>query len=208
VFVVADSDQREVEQPHDQRQHALARQAVPPEVGVHLLTDARQRVAKQDHAVELRLAADLVPAGVVDVLLAALVVAARGQNVPVEVVADPHVRPSGRDGQRLVAATLVRAGDTLAIRADVGEPPAPALALDARLALLDVSQVGGIRRLDGVGENLKYLVRAPAIRIAYSTSCPVFLSTSLLRLYTGGYRGRIPGTGRAALRAALTQAKS
>ena len=45
VFAVADAEQGQLEQPDDRRQHPLARQAVPAQIGVDARPDPRQRPA-------------------------------------------------------------------------------------------------------------------------------------------------------------------
>ena len=99
VLLVADADQRRLEELDDGRQHLLAPQAALRQVALDPLADLRQRVAEGDHAAELGLVADLPPVGVVAVLLAPPGVAAGRLQMAVRAGADPDVGPGRRDGQ-------------------------------------------------------------------------------------------------------------
>ena len=115
VGLVADADERLVEQLDDEREHLLARQAAAPQVGVDRLADVGQDLAELRELAELVGVADLPPARVVAVLLAAAGVAAGGQDVAVLRRADPHVGPRRRDRDRRDAGPFLRVGDDRAV---------------------------------------------------------------------------------------------
>ena len=81
VLVVADSDQGELEQPDDGREHLLARQPGPSEVARHTRPDGGRARREREHPLELRLVAADAPARMVAVLLAAAGVAPGGLDM-------------------------------------------------------------------------------------------------------------------------------
>ena len=108
VLLVADADQRRLEQPHDRGQHLLARQAAAargrarPRRGCAAAPGRTRSCGSY-----LASSRDLAPARVVAVLLAAPRVAAGRLDVAVGERADPDVRPGRRDGERADAAQRV-----------------------------------------------------------------------------------------------------
>ena len=97
VFVVADADERRLQQLGDGRQHLVARDAGEREVGVDALPHRREGVGERGQAVELHPVAERGPVGVVAVLEPTPLVAPHGLEVGVGVVADAHVGPGRRD---------------------------------------------------------------------------------------------------------------
>ena len=83
VVVVADADQRGLQQVHDGGQHLLARQAATRHVLRDALADGRQRPRELHHVLVLRAVAHLAETRVVAVLLAAARVAPGGLQVAV-----------------------------------------------------------------------------------------------------------------------------
>ncbi len=83
VLVVADADQRCLQQPDDQRQDLLPRQPVAPQVGLDALADARQRLAEGNHVLILVGIANLAPLRVIAVLLASLRIASGRLDVAI-----------------------------------------------------------------------------------------------------------------------------
>src|SRR5690606_6845188 len=150
VGVVADPDERPVEQADRQRDDLLDRQPGPAEVRVDPGAQVGQRATEVAEAVELRLVTHLAPARVVAVLLAAPVVAPGCLEVAVAVPTDPHVGPRGWDRERadLLDAAPARSGP---VGKGVREaPPAPAPS-DAGLRVGDVAQPCALCRLGGLG---------------------------------------------------------
>ncbi len=88
VLLVADADQRDLEEPHHRRQHLLAREARAAELRVHRGADPRQRGGEGDHPLVLGLVAHLAEARVIAVLLAPPRVAPGRLEVPVGARAD------------------------------------------------------------------------------------------------------------------------
>src|SRR4029078_318562 len=77
VLVVADANERLLEQLDDEREDLVARQARAPEILGRPPPDRRQRLREADHAVVLRVVANRAPARMIAVLLASARVAPR-----------------------------------------------------------------------------------------------------------------------------------
>src|SRR5688572_26664806 len=75
VFIVADANQRGLEQPHDRRQDFLARQSRSAQISLDAGAQPGQRFAERQQTLELRLVAQLAPALVIAILLAPALVA-------------------------------------------------------------------------------------------------------------------------------------
>src|SRR5512144_1455162 len=82
VFLVADANQRGLEQPHDGCQHRTAGERLAPHVAFDLLADRRQRAAEFLHALELDFVSRRVPVGMIAVLLASARVSSGRLQVP------------------------------------------------------------------------------------------------------------------------------
>src|SRR5690606_7765483 len=91
VLLVAHAYQGRIEQPHDQGEHLLARDAGQSKVGRDTAADGRQRLAEGPHAGELVGVAHAHPVRVVDVLLAPARVASGRLHVAVVLRAYPHI---------------------------------------------------------------------------------------------------------------------
>src|SRR5690606_36385170 len=100
IDIVADADQRPVEQADHRSNHPLARQPAPPQIRIHLLSELGQSMSKGGEAGELSLVAAGGPAGMVAVLLAAALIAAGRLNVAGRIAADPDIGPGRRKDQR------------------------------------------------------------------------------------------------------------
>ncbi len=146
VFVVADADQGGLQKPHHRRQHLLPRQAVPLQVRVDGGAQPGQGAAEGGHAVVLALVAVRPPLGVIDVLLAALLVAAGRLDVAAGVGADPDLCPRRRNHQAGHAVERLRIGELAPVGADEAEAlaGAPAPAPDAGVRVMDIVKPGGL----------------------------------------------------------------
>jgi hypothetical protein len=123
VLVVADTDQRQLEQPNHGGQDLIARQAAHGKIRVTAPPDPRQRLGECQHAVELVGAPALVPVRVVAVLFAATRVPATGLDMAVRPRADPHIRPRGRDREGPDPAERLLVANRRAVSVLVGEAP-------------------------------------------------------------------------------------
>src|SRR5205823_2993741 len=130
VLLVADADQRLLEELDDRCDHLLLREPLPRQVLANALPNRAERVAERDHASVLGFVADLAPPRVVAVLLAPPRVPAGGLDVAALVGADPHVRPRRRNGQRPDPLQRGFVEDPLPVRSDVREPLAGSFAPD------------------------------------------------------------------------------
>jgi len=83
ILVVADADERLLEQANDRRDHVLAAQLGPAQVGLHALPHADRRPPEREELAELRLVAVLAPLRVIAILLPPTGVAAGRLDVAV-----------------------------------------------------------------------------------------------------------------------------
>jgi hypothetical protein len=83
---------------------------------------------------------------VIDVLLAAAIVAANGLNVRVRERCDPHVGPCRRNDQLLDARDRVVVANTVAVRVKIHKTLSAAATPDAQRAISDITES---RRLSG-----------------------------------------------------------
>src|SRR6266851_879711 len=138
VLLVADAQERGLEQADDGTDHLLLRQPFPAQVGRRAPADPRQRPGELGHAVELVRVASLAPPCVVEVLLAAACVTAGRLEVAPGTRRDPHVLPRRRDGKGADPVERAHVADGPAGLPEVLEVLAPAHAADSRLV------VGGV----------------------------------------------------------------
>src|SRR5438552_3400695 len=104
-----------------------------------------KRGRKRDHAAVLRRVADLAPALVVAVLLAAFCVAAAGLDVAVGEWTDPDVLPRRGDGERADARQRRLVVDRVAARGQVFEVGSDPLSPNAWTFIADIPQPRGLR---------------------------------------------------------------
>jgi hypothetical protein len=149
VLRVADPQQRPIHERHHPREHPLPDHAALAQVGRDPLAQGGQGVGEREQPLVLDHLPELAPLGVVAILLAPLGVPPRRLDVPVLVLADPHVGPGGRNAQSLAA--LPHLGlHRPAVARHVAEPLAPADPPDAGLLVRDVAQASLVRRPDAV----------------------------------------------------------
>jgi hypothetical protein len=140
VLVVADTDQRLVEQVHHARQHALARKPGLLQVARDARAYPRQRLTELQHAFELGCIARRTPGRVIAVLLAAAGIAPGGLEVTVPGRADPHLYVRGRNGERADAQQGHGVAHRPAGCIDVAEAGAAADTAQAGFITGDVTQ--------------------------------------------------------------------
>ena len=144
IFLVAHAHIGGVQQPHDGRQHARARQQrLAParcQVACHLGANARQRPAKGRHALELVRVAQLAPLRVVAVLAAPARVQPGGLQVALGQRADPHLGVGRRNGQAADAFQFALIAQPVAVGLAVAKALAPAHAPQARHVALHIDQ--------------------------------------------------------------------
>ncbi|GAV37054.1 hypothetical protein ROTAS13_04747 [Roseomonas sp. TAS13] len=124
IVLVADTDQRVLQQPRHGRQHLLPRQALARHVRRHPLPDLRQAGSELHHVPVFRRIPRFPPSGVVAVLLAAPLIPARGLEMPVRQRADPDVAIGGRNGQRTDAGEFRLVAQRMPVRIAIGEAAA------------------------------------------------------------------------------------
>jgi hypothetical protein len=131
VVLGADAEEAAVQQAGRDRQDVLPREVVALEVRLDTLAQRGQRPRELDHVLELLAIARGAPLRVVEVLLAAALVDARGLDVSAGVRADPHVLPRRRDDELVDPGQELLLVDAITLLVDVGEPASAAHAPDA-----------------------------------------------------------------------------
>ena len=155
VLLIADADQRGLQQLHDGGQHLFAWQTRQLQVPVDAGANLGECLAEGEHPAVLRLVADLPPAGVVPVLCAPAIVGANSLDVTARVGADPHVFVRRRDRQLVDPVDRLGIGDAVALEVEVVKRLALPLAGDAGLVVVDVNQsrlAGGHFRIGHSGK--------------------------------------------------------
>src|SRR5688572_21644272 len=117
ILLVADANETALEQLHERRQHLLARQTRPRQVGACPSPEGRQRTRERLHTIELRLVTCRAPVGVIPVLLALLRIPTGRLQVATRVWTDPHIRPRRRDRKRADAGENFLASNHLPVGA-------------------------------------------------------------------------------------------
>jgi hypothetical protein len=147
VLLVADADQRLLQQLHDGREDFLAWQPRFLQIGAGAAADARKLSRERNEVIVFGFVALFSPTRMVAVLFASARVASRRLNVAVGVGTDPHVRPRRRDHDRSDSLELGAIGNRAAVGSDVAKsvpPPDPADA--GRAVVVDVAKVDLQRR--------------------------------------------------------------
>src|SRR5690606_28192237 len=116
------------------------------EIVVDALSNAVERPREFRESRVLRALAPFAPFGMIDVLLAALLVAAGGLDVAFRVRAQPNIAPSRRHGERREAPSDGRVAYAPAVLVQVDEAAAAPPARQARLVAVDVAQAAAVRR--------------------------------------------------------------
>src|SRR6267378_2233142 len=131
VLVVANADQRLVEQHHHGSEDLAPREVPGAQIALHAFADLGEDFAELEHAAEFRLVARLAVQGMVAVLLAAARVARSRLDVPFGVRAYPDVGPGRRNREGVDALALGLVRDALAVRCVEDPALSRALAPDA-----------------------------------------------------------------------------
>ena len=131
VLVVADPDERQLEEPDDGREDLLARHLRSRQVLVDSLADGRQCLGEGEEPLVLRRLAPAAVAGVVAVLLPAAVITTGRLKVAVRNGADPDVGPGRRDRELPDPRERLGVADRAAAAAAIGEASTRAPSADA-----------------------------------------------------------------------------
>ncbi len=99
ILLVADANERLLEQLHDGGKDLFARQAGAAHVGGRARANARQGLSERDQAAVFHFVAHLSPSRVITILLASARIAAGRLQVAVRIRADPNVRPRRGDDE-------------------------------------------------------------------------------------------------------------
>src|SRR5690606_1975873 len=139
VAAIADSDPGEVEELRGRGEHCgLVRRR-----GREVLLEPAAKTSEHSREVGevsvLRSLALLAPLGVIDVLLAPLLVTARRLNVAARVDAEPDVGPSGRHGERGKTASDGSVPQRLTVLVEIDEASSASPASQSRLVAVHVA---------------------------------------------------------------------
>ena len=145
VFVVADADQRLVEERDDRGEELPPAQRRRAQIVLEALAQSGQHFAELQHAAEFRLVARVAVGRVIAVLLSPARVARRGLDVAAGIRADPDIGPSRRERQCVQPFPNLAIGDPAAVGRVVSPAAADAPAPDAARAVRDVAQPGLLR---------------------------------------------------------------
>jgi hypothetical protein len=156
VFLVADANERGLQELDDGGQDAAAREPAVGEVFLEAGTDEGQGLPEGEHAAVFRLVAHGAPPRVIAVLLAAAGIAGRDLDVAEGVRADPHVRPGGRDDERTDAGERAGVAKDASIPPEIAEGATHFLPSQAGPGVGDVTQAGRIRRLLGMFREVQH----------------------------------------------------
>src|SRR5262249_22693981 len=126
VLAVADADQRGLEQPDDESQDLLARQALASQVLLDPHAQARQHRAELKEPAILRFLALRPEPRVIAVLLAPLRIASRRLEMSVRAGTDPDVRPRGGNRERADPRERGGVAERSPFRKPIAESPAGA----------------------------------------------------------------------------------
>ncbi len=140
VLVVANSDQRRLEQAHHGRQHLAPTQAGLAQLGLDGGADAREGVPESQHPPELGLVTERAPSRIVSVLLAPFRVPAGGQEMAMANGRDPHLLPSRRDRQPADPAQGIPVLHQRPVGRAIAEAAAGTASHDAADPICDVAQ--------------------------------------------------------------------
>src|SRR5439155_13146741 len=127
---------------HDRGEHLLAREPWSSQVACDGSADARQRATKRGQLVILRLVANLPPASVVAILLAAARVSPCRLNVAVLEPADPNLRPRRRDRERANAREVAGGAEEPAVCIEVAKAPGRADSAYPRISIRHIAKPG------------------------------------------------------------------
>lgn len=152
VFIIADADERGIEQGNDQGDDLVLGQAAPVQVLVAAFANDGQLCRERQHAVELGLPSQLRPDGVVQVLATPLLVDPGRLQVPAGITADPHRLPGRRDPQLLDTLKMFFGGDSFCMMIDVNMRLGLGFSDETGLGRAGVEQprlLGGLDRVIG-----------------------------------------------------------
>ena len=148
VLVVADADQRALEQPDHRCQHLVARQLGKVDVTLDTLADERQDLAERHHAAELRLVTNGAILRVIPILLPPPRVSRRDLQVSGGIRADPDFSPPWRNDQLPNAVQLRSVLNDSAVGSDVDKAAAATLSTDAWGCVRHVAKASCFRGFD------------------------------------------------------------
>ena len=151
VLLVADANQRLLEELHDGGDDLVARQAGQRDVGVGLPPQRRQRGGEVEDAIVLGLVPYATPARVIAMLLAPARVSTGRLQVAARVRTDPHAAPRRRDHQPSDSVQLSGVSNNGTVRVHIAEAFAHSLPRDAGRTVGHVTETRGrcrVARLD------------------------------------------------------------
>src|SRR4051812_3547163 len=132
VLVVADADQRALEQPYYRGEHLVSCQLRERDVPLHALTNERENLAERNHPAELGFVAHGAVARMVAVLLSSARVSRCDLQMPRRIRTDPHARPARRNHEPSYSLELRLVAYHDTVGSGVDKAAAATLATDPR----------------------------------------------------------------------------
>src|SRR6185312_11639792 len=128
---------------------AFLREPSPCQIANDTRPDSGQRASESNDAVELGAVADFTPRPMIDVLTTPARVSPHRLNVAARAVADPDVRPGGRDDQSFNPPPHLPVQHRRAVWAAQAQTGRRPCTRQAGLALIDIVETGSPRSLCG-----------------------------------------------------------
>ena len=148
IFIVANTDDRRLQQPHDGGEDLGARHSGLAKVARDAAADFWQSLPEPEHVLEFRLVALLPPMGMVTVLLAPAGIPAGGLQMAILKGEIQTWRVGGRDGQFANSGDHRLVADAGAVRTEEDKVFPLQLAGEAFRVVGAVAQPGGLRFLN------------------------------------------------------------
>jgi hypothetical protein len=147
VFLVANPDQREFQQPDYSREHSRAWQPGLAQVLGNSQADARKTASELEHTIKLCCITVSAPTRVIAVLFAPARVTPGRLQMAAGIAADPDVTISRRYGETTDACQQRRIRYLSAVRVDIGETASAARPADPRAAIAREYEIDRILRV-------------------------------------------------------------
>jgi hypothetical protein len=154
IVVVADPDQRGLEEVHDGGEDLLARKAAQRHVLAHPGANRRQPFREDQQVLVFGALAQLAEARVIAVLLAPARIAPRRLDVAVRRGTDPHVGPGRGNGKGSDPLEHMAIAERDTFGPQVGKAPAGLLPAQPGMVVGDVAQAPRLSRILGIDDNL------------------------------------------------------
>jgi hypothetical protein len=145
ILLVADPDHAQIEKTHHARHNPLAGQRIAGEVLLDALSHPRQQPPERNACAEFLRLARGAEVGMVAVLLAAAVVEADREDMPIGMRTEPCITVGRGKRNRIEPHALFGIGDAPAVVIEIGPALARPFARDPRHRIVDEDQAAHLR---------------------------------------------------------------